>query len=246
MKRFFVEHSEIIKEFPVIEGQDAHHIAKVFRLKPKDHIVIVDGGGMEYEAEIISSSKNQVTVSVVKKYATVAESPVYITVGQGYLKDKKMDMLIRHLTEIGIAKWIPVVSEYSVPQPDVRKMDSRIQRWEVIAKEAVKQCRRTRVPEIVSPVSFQHAIEESSGFDLKIIFYENETAPMGQTLLPSDPKPSQLFVLLGPEGGFSNKEIELAKSAGFISASLGPRILRAETASISACTLIQHLFGDMR
>lgn len=245
MKRFFIAHSEIIKDSPVIEGPDAHHISKVFRLKPTDHIILIDGSGMEYEAEITHLSKNKVIVSVVKKYLPATEPQIQLIVGQGYLKDKKMDMLIRHLTELGITQWLPVISEFSVPKPDIKKIYSKIQRWEIIAKEAAKQCRRTRIPEILSPMTFQHAVKKNFDADLKIIFYENETVALLKTMQTLNQKPSTIFVLLGPEGGFSNKEIELAKSNGFIIASLGPRILRAETASLSACTIIQHLFGDM-
>ncbi len=246
MKRFFIEHSEILKDSPIIDGRDAHHIIKVFRLRLKDHMLLIDGSGMEYEAEITGLSKSKVTVSIIREYSTDTESPVHITVGQCYLKDKKMDTLIRHLTEVGIAKWMPIVSEYSVPQPDSKKMDLRTQRWDMIAKEAVKQCCRTRVPEIVPPVPFLQAVGDNSSMDLKIIFYEEETVSLAKTMVSLNQNPLDIFVLLGPEGGFSSKEIELAKSNGFIIASLGPRILRAETASISACTLIQHLFGDMR
>ncbi len=245
MKRFFIAHSEIIKDSPAIEGPDAHHISKVFRLKPADHIILIDGTGMEYEAEITHLSKNKVAVDIVKKYSPATEPPIQLIVGQGYLKDKKMDMLIRHLTELGISQWLPVTSEFSVPKPNMGKINSKIERWEIIAKEAVKQCRRTRIPEILSPMTFQHAVEENFGADLKIIFYENETVSLAKTMQTLNQIPSTIFVLLGPEGGFSNKEIELAKSNGFIIASLGPRILRAETASLSACTIIQHLFGDM-
>jgi 16S rRNA (uracil1498-N3)-methyltransferase len=245
MKRFFITNSEILKDSPVIEGPEAHHIAKVFRLKAGDHIVLLDGSGTEYEAEIKHLSKNKVTVSIVRKYVPDTEPPIKLMVGQGYLKDKKMDMLIRHLTEIGISHWLPITSEYSVPKPDLKKTDSKLQRWELIAKEAVKQCRRTRVPEILSPQSFEQAIEKNSSMDLKIIFYENETVSLTETIHSLKQKPLNIFILLGPEGGFSNKEIELSKSKGFITASLGPRILRAETASLSACTIIQHLFGDM-
>lgn len=245
MKRFFIDPSEIIKAAPVIDGQEAHHIAKVFRLKYKDHIILIDGSGMEYEAEITGLSKNKVNVSIIKKYSPATEPPLQIMVGQGYLKDKKMDMLIRHLTEIGITTWIPVISEYSVPKPDTKRINSKLQRWEMIAKEAVKQCGRTRVPEILPSISLQQAVEENSGIDLKIIFYENEIISLSKTMIPLNQKPSKIFVLLGPEGGFSNKEVALAESNGFKAASLGPRILRAETASISACVLIQHLFGDM-
>lgn len=246
MRRFFIDPSEISKDKPVIEGPDAHHITSVFRLKSGDEILLVDGTGFEYRAELISTSKNQVTVAVVEQYAVRTESQTKISVGQGYLKDKKMDMLIRHLTEIGITRWIPMISEYSIPQPDKKKNDARIERWVTIAREAVKQCGRTRVPEIVSPVSFRDAVKNSGDMDLKIIFYENEARPLGQTLLPGAPPPSGILVFFGPEGGFSTKEIELAISAGFVTASLGPRILRAETASIAACALMQHIFGDMR
>ncbi|MDA3895354.1 MAG: 16S rRNA (uracil(1498)-N(3))-methyltransferase [Desulfobacteraceae bacterium] len=245
MKRFFIAPSEIIKASPVIDGPDAHHISTVFRLKPSDHIILIDGSGTEYEAEITHVSKKKITVTIVRNNTPATEPLIKLLIGQGYLKDKKMDMLVRHLTELGITQWLPVLSEYSVPKPDIKKIDSKMQRWDAIAKEAVKQCRRTRVPEILSPVTFQQAVEENFGADLKIIFYENETEPLAKTILLMKEKPSNIIALLGPEGGFSNKEVELAKSNGFIIASLGPRILRAETASLSACTIIQHLFGDM-
>lgn len=246
MKRFYIDHSEIIKDHPNITGQEALHITKVFRLKPKDSVLLIDGTGIEYAAEITEVSKTGVSVRVRDQYATDTESPVQIAVGQGYLKDKKMDMLVRHLTEIGISQWVPVLSDHSVPQPDTKKTDPRVQRWESIAIEAAKQCGRTRIPAISPPITFNRAVEETVGFDLKIIFYENETAPLTQTLVPSRQTPSTIFILLGPEGGFSATEITRATASGFITASLGPRILRAETASISACALIQHLFGDMR
>jgi len=121
MKRFFIEHSEIIKDFPVIAGQEAQHITKVFRLKPRDSILLIDGTGIEYDAEIIGVSKAGVSVTILDQHATNTESPVQIAVGQGYLKDKKMDMLVRHLMEIGITQWIPVLSEHSVPQAGHKK-----------------------------------------------------------------------------------------------------------------------------
>lgn len=245
MRRFFIDPSEISKDSPVIEGQDAYHISGVLRLKPKDHIILVDGMGFEYKAQIISSSKNQVTVAIVEKYTVLTESPIGISVGQGYLKDKKMEMLIRHLTEIGITRWTPIVSERSIPQPGKKPNSSRIERWQIIAREAVKQCRRTLVPEIAPSISFHQAVTNSADMDFKIIFYENATVPFSRSMVPDAHPISQILVIFGPEGGFSNREVELARSNGFVVASLGPRILKAETASIAACTLIQHLFGDM-
>jgi len=245
MKRFFIQSDEISKPFPEIFGQDAQHIIKVLRLNIGDHIVLLDGTGHEYEAEIVRFSTNRVYVTIVRKVLTATESSVQIIVGQGYLKDKKMDLLVRHLTEIGISQWIPVITERSIPQPDKKRMVSRIQRWKAIANEAVKQCKRSIPPEIFAPVSFQEAVRQNNIADLKIIFFENETIPIKRSLVPDGQTPSKIMIMLGPEGGFSQKEVDLAKTAGFITASLGPRILKAETASISACTLIQYLFGDM-
>ena len=245
MKRFFIPPSEITRAAPVIDGPEAHHILKVFRLRPGDTVFLIDGSGMEYEAVITDTAKNRVAVSIEKEYQPATESELKITVGQGYLKDKKMDVLVRHLTELGIARWMPLLSEYSVAQPDMKKIDSRIQRWEQIAKEAVKQCRRTRVPEIMTPAALEEALTRRKNDDLKIMFYENETVPLTKLKHLAAPGPLKIFVLLGPEGGFSGDEIDMARSSGFITASLGPRILRAETASMAACALIQHLFGDM-
>jgi len=246
MKRFFIEPSEAEKESPVITGPEAHHIASVFRLKPRDHILLIDGTGAEYEAEIVMCAKNRVQVAILRKSAPATESAIKITVGQGYLKDKKMDMLVRHLTEIGIARWMPVVTEFSVPTPDRKKTDARRERWTQIAREAVKQCGRTRVPEIMPPLCFSEALETLKDMDEKIIFNEKETVSLSKTFAGIASNPLNIFVFLGPEGGFSEQEVTAAKAGGFISASLGPRILRAETASLAAGTLIQHLFGDMR
>jgi 16S rRNA (uracil1498-N3)-methyltransferase len=245
MKRFFIAPGEVKKASPVINGAEAHHISGVFRLKPRDHILLIDGTGIEYEAEIVMCAKTGVQVSILRQHQPSTESGGKITVGQGYLKDKKMDMLIRHLTEIGITRWIPVVTEFSVPNPDRKKTAARHERWEMIAREAVKQCGRTRVPEILPPLSFSEALETSRDTDIKMTFYEKETTPLAKTGAGIGGNPSHIFVFIGPEGGFSDREIAAAKAGGFISASLGPRILRAETASIAACTLIQHLFGDM-
>lgn len=245
MRRFFIEPSEISKERPAIEGRDAHHISAVFRLKPGDAILLVDGTGYEYQARIITSSKNLVTVAVVEKTAVQTESPVRVNVGQGYLKDKKMDMLVRHLTELGIARWTPVLTEYSVPQPATKKDSTRMERWQTIAREAVKQCGRSRPPAIGAPVSLHDWMRDAHDQGLKIVFYEDEPLPLTRIAAAVSAPPRDIQVIFGPEGGFSGKEIDLAKSNGFVTASLGPRILRAETAAIAACALLQHIFGDM-
>ena len=226
-----------------ITGSDARHIRTVLRLKPGDKIGLFDGKGFEYEAEIVNVSPGKVNASLIRRFPSAAESPIRVTVAQGFLKERKMDGLVRQLSELGIAKWIPFIAERSVPVPDKKQLFARTKRWEKIAKEAVKQCRRGRIMEIGDTVSFSQVLNQAQICDLKIVFWEDESRPF-QTVKPENPVHT-VFVLIGPEGGFTRKEIEYAKDHGFVTAGLGPRILRAETAAIAASVLLQYLFGDM-
>jgi 16S rRNA (uracil1498-N3)-methyltransferase len=245
MRRFFIQPSEIPKPVPVIRGRDVLHIRKVLRLKTEDHIILLDGRGNEYEAAIQKIFDDHIQVKIIQKFMSYSEPPISIIVMQAFLKEKKMDMLVRSLTELGMSRWVPFFSEHSIPRPDAKRMSSRVERWNEIAKESLKQCRRTTSPEISQPVDFHQAIHTDSDADLKIIFWENEPCTLKKSPASETQQPSKIIIMLGPEGGFSQKEIESAKSSGFISASLGPRILRAETASLVSCVLIQYLYGDM-
>ncbi|MFC1516917.1 RsmE family RNA methyltransferase, partial [Thermodesulfobacteriota bacterium] len=131
-------------------------------------------------------------------------------------------------------------------RPDEKRLSERVKRWGKIAKEALKQSKRGRMMEIGEPGSFEEAIMLGEEHDLKIAFWEREFAPINSELQPkSDSNFKNIFLLLGPEGGFTSEEIAKARAGGFITAALGPRILRAETATLAACTLVQYLFGDM-
>jgi 16S rRNA (uracil1498-N3)-methyltransferase len=246
MRYFFIEHGKSTGSTLTITGSDARHIKTVLRLKSGDKVGLFDGKGFEYEAEIVDLSIGRVSVAVIRRFPSTAESPVQITVAQGFLKEKKMDGLVRQLSELGIIKWIPFFAERSIPKPDKKQLSARTRRWEKISKEAIKQCRRGCIMEIGDTVSFEEILNLSQTADLKIAFWEDEFQPLTAELPESDGKIKKIYALLGPEGGFTQQEIEKAKDRGFVSASLGPRILRAETATIAACVLLQHLFGDMR
>ena len=245
MRRFFIEQSEAAKPAPVITGTDARHIKKVLRLKQGDIIILFDGTGTEYEARIMSLSANSVNVSIIRSFPSTTESPVQIIVAQAFLKQRKMDNLVRQLTELGITKWVPFISKRSVPRPDNKRLADRTKRWKKISKEALKQCNRSRIMGIGPTVSFEDIFNVSRQSSLKIAFWENESKPVNSALAQSNRHFNNIFIMIGPEGGFTSQEIEKAKACGFITASLGPRILRAETAAIAASVLIQHLFGDM-
>jgi 16S rRNA (uracil1498-N3)-methyltransferase len=245
MRYFFIEPSEISGKLAVISGMDAKHIKNVLHLKTGDKIGLFDGKGYEYESRITQFLSNTVEVAISRKHRTLTESPVKITIAQAFLKEKKMDALIRQLTELGITAWLPFFSKRSIPQPNEARLATRVQRWDKIAKQSIKQCKRGLVPQISPPASFENLLDAAKGYDLKIVFWENATALMNSSITEKMDNPEKILLLLGPEGGFSEAEIEQTNSAGFIPFSLGPRILRAETAPIAACSIIQYVLGDM-
>jgi 16S rRNA (uracil1498-N3)-methyltransferase len=243
MRYFFMDSLEPKCSIISITGQDARHIRTVLRLKPGDKIGLFDGIGFEYEAEIVDLSPGKVNASLIRSFPSTAESSIRITVAQGFLKERKMDGLVRQLSELGITKWMPFIAERSVPMPDKKQLLTRTKRWEKIAREAVKQCRRGRIMKIGGTASFSEVLNLAQVCDLKISFWEDESRPV-QAINPEG-RIHSVFALIGPEGGFTQKEIENAKDHGFITAGLGPRILRAETAAVAASVLLQYLFGDM-
>jgi 16S rRNA (uracil1498-N3)-methyltransferase len=245
MRYFFIEKPEREDSIFSITGSDARHIKTVLRMKPGDIIGLFDGKGFQYEAKIIDLSPERVQVLLLRRFASTSESPLQIVVAQAFLKEKKMDGLVRQLSELGIIKWIPFIAERSVPRPDKKQLLARTKRWGKIAKEALKQCKRGRIMEIGETVSFEEMLNQGQFYDLKVAFWEDELQPLHANLPGFGEQIDTVFALIGPEGGFTQKEIEKAGNRGFITVGLGPRILRAETATVAACVLIQYLFGDM-
>ncbi|OGR21136.1 MAG: rRNA methyltransferase [Desulfobacula sp. RIFOXYA12_FULL_46_16] len=226
-----------------ISGQDARHMVKVLRLKKGAALEISNGRGKDFSARIAAASVDRVELEIIEELSSAMESSVHITLCSGMLKDNKMDLVIKYATQLGIREWIPFFSERSIPSPDAKRMEKRVERWESIARESLKQCRRSRLPEIRRPLDFETVLTLTGSSDIKLAFWEKASARLAALQRQDDA--GRIFILIGPEGGFSDHEIELAQQKGFVSWSLGPRILRAETASIASCTLIQHIFGDM-
>ena len=226
-----------------ISGQDARHMVKVLRLKKGAALEISNGRGKDFSARIAAASVDRVELEIIEELSSAMESSVHITLCSGMLKDNKMDLVIKYATQLGIREWIPFFSERSIPSPDAKRMEKRVERWESIARESLKQCRRSRLPEIRRPLDFETVLTLTGSSDIKLASWEKASARLAALQRQDDA--GRIFILIGPEGGFSDHEIELAQQKGFVSWSLGPRILRAETASIASCTLIQHIFGDM-
>jgi len=245
MRRFFINQ-------PVIETgsvcrlgeSDARHIRDVLRLRPGTAIRLFNNTGYQYNARITDVWAEGVDATVTEVLSGQNESPTRITVIQAFLKNKKMDTLVRQLTELGMAAWRPVFTEHAVVNPDPERLPARVSRWETIAKEAVKQCERDRIPEILPPVLLDEALAEIRPQDANLIFTARDGRPLAAAAAEM-PEASAVTILLGPEGGFTAEEIARAESRGFVTVCLGPRILKADTACLAACALTQSVFGDM-
>ena len=245
MRHFYIDPASARKKTVFIKGSEARHIRNVLRLKPGDKVKLFDGTGLEYEAIIDDLSAARVDVSVLRTYQAIATVTVKIIVAQAFLKEKKMDQLIRPLCELGITEWIPFFSERSVARPVEKRLANRKERWNKIAMQALKQCRRADIPEIRA-LTFDEVLDYGSACDLKVVFWEEEAESIAAILARmGEFNPRKIMIMLGPEGGFSEQEVQKARSGGFVAAGLGPRILRAETATLAACSIIQYLFGDI-
>ncbi|MCG8548802.1 MAG: 16S rRNA (uracil(1498)-N(3))-methyltransferase [Desulfobacterales bacterium] len=242
MQKFLINKEAIDAGKAVIHGQDAKHICKVLRLKPQDTISMTDGHGTDYTGRIDKASFECVDISILSENKSLTESNLDLTLCTAMLKHNKMDEIIKQITQLGVTRWIPFYCKRSIPLSGQKKEKKQLDRWRTIAKESLKQCRRSCLVDIMPPMDFQQVLAFSKVYSHRIAFWESSDRPLAG-MVPGEN--NKAVVLIGPEGGFEKKEIELAVESGFISYSLGPRILRAETAAVSACGLIQYLLGDM-
>jgi len=245
MRYFFVEPSSIKEQKAVITGSNAHHIHTVLRLKPGDMIRLFDGTGLEYQGRVETLSSNRADVSILTRKRSPSESPVHITVAQALLKGRKMDGLVRQLTELGISRWIPFVADRSVVKPEKDRQLVRMDRWKAIVIEAAKQSKRGQITKIDQVLFFEDILTIGNQHDLGLVFYEGSMRSLQQVTACKENPIQHILIVIGPEGGFTEKEIEKAQKSGIEIVGLGPRILKTETATIAACTLVQFLFGDM-
>lgn len=243
-RRFYIHNDQIQANHVLISGSEAHHMAVVLRLSPGDIVTLITSTSAVWEARIEAVTAQAVQLKLLTQIPG-SQSPTKIVIAQALLKARKMDRLVRQLTELGIAGFAPFFSSRSIPTPHPSKMKARHERWMRISREAAKQCGCSRLPEIYPATDFQSLMTMAIPADRKIIYWESKA---GNAVRPVDlepvTKPSHIFLVLGPEGGFTLDEVTMAEESGFKTAGLGPRILRAETAALAAATLAQHWWGD--
>jgi 16S rRNA (uracil1498-N3)-methyltransferase len=227
-----------------VEGQEVKHIRKVLRLKEGDEITVFDGLGKEFDGTIVEEGLSTVVIRIENAHSSERDSPLEMTLAQSILKGEKMDYLIQKATELGVKHIIPFLSSRSVPFLEKSTRLKRHHRWERIAIEASKQCGRGVVPKIESLQDYSEMLQAASSNALRLILWEREGMKLKEILERSKEK-KQIFFAIGPEGGFSQREIEEGKRVGFIPVTLGRRILRAETASLCFLSILQYERGDI-
>ncbi|MGI6558747.1 MAG: 16S rRNA (uracil(1498)-N(3))-methyltransferase [Limnochordia bacterium] len=245
MHRFFVDPDAWSADGCVLAGEEAHHLANVLRLRPGAKILLFDGRGGQWEGEVKSIGGGKVDVAVTgrRDYVPV---PLSVNLLQGLPKGPKLDLIIQKAAELGAAQVIVVDCERSVVQLDGEKANKRLARWERIAKEASKQCGRP-VPLAVRGVcSLSQALTMVGSGGLNLVPWEEEGGRGLYEALSEQPVPPQTVnIFIGPEGGLTAGEIAQLREGGFLSVSLGPRILRTETAGIAAMSMVLYQWGDL-
>lgn len=242
MHRFFIP--QLYAAEMVIKDVDAKHISKVLRMQPGDKIQIVSDDGVTAIAEIVSLQADNVVVKGLEKLAESHEPSVKITLAQGLAKGEKMDFIIQKAVEMGASSIVPVAMEHSVVRLEGAKADKKVERWQKIAEAAAKQSKRDIIPQ-VQPVQTMQQMLANNDLQHKIIAYECEDRLGLKTALQSCDNLQELLLIIGPEGGISEFELELARKNGAVPVSLGKRILRAETAGVVALSAILYETGDL-
>lgn len=221
----------------VINAEEAKHAFRVLRLKKGDEVACLDGG-RRYLARIAEISDKGGAVEMIEELPS-NESPLKITVYQGLPKAEKLEFLSQKLTELGVTRLIPVRMERSIAKADG---DKRMDRLARIAREAVKQCRRAAPMEICPPMTWKDAVGDMEKRELMIVPWENASAVRIADIRAEFPDAKDIGILIGPEGGISQGEIDSAPARPVL---LGPRILRAETAAVTAVALAMAMWGDI-
>lgn len=239
MPKFFIE--DISGENFMITGENARHMAKSLRMRPGEIITVSDGRGTDYGCEIAEVSDTAVQVKVLYSQPSDVEASVKVTLYQGLPKGDKMDYIVQKAVELGVSKIVPVLTERSVSRPDAKSAAKKQERWQKIAVEAAKQSGRGVIPTVESVTMFRNVGRENTE-QLKILFYEGGGASMQEILADY---PDEIAIFIGPEGGWDKSEVAALESAGAKTATLGPRILRTETAPIAALSVVMFLTGNL-
>jgi 16S rRNA (uracil1498-N3)-methyltransferase len=244
MHRFFVNIDSFDDDTVVLSADQAHQLLKVLRMKVGARIIVLDDRGWEYVLELDRIERRHASGKIIEKRPAAAEPDLQITVYQGLMKGDRFSWVLQKCTEIGVRRLVPVITRRTSIQDPSRVGPNRLARWRRIIVEAAEQSKRGRIPALGPVMSFAHALEEIEAGQLSLIPWEMASEPNLRTVLQSA-TPSRCALFIGPEGGFERDELAQAREKGVIPITLGPRILRTETAAVVASALLLYESGAL-
>jgi 16S rRNA (uracil1498-N3)-methyltransferase len=243
VSRFLLAAEAVRGDQVTFPPEESRHLARVLRLGVGDVVRALDGTGQELTVRLTGIAPRQVTGMVLARAPLRTESPLRLTLAQAVPRGDRIETVIRMATELGVHRFVPLVTARTVAVPARAATASRLARWQRVAREATKQCGRAAVPEVAAPVALASWLAARPAGGLLVCFWEEKA---GQ---PGDPLPEQRFddvtALVGPEGGLEAAEVEAARAAGAVVATMGPRVLRTDTAGVVAVALLQARYGDL-
>ncbi len=238
--RFYIEHNLLVEDVVNLPNELAHYMTNVLRLKVGSPIVLFNGDGSDYPAEIIDIHKRTASVLVNSQISLNVESPLHLHLGQGVSKGDRMDIALQKAVELGVTEITPIITENCNVKLDAERWEKKHASWQKLIISACEQSQRNVIPKLHMPITMQQWLGQSSELD-KIIL-----SPGAKTYLSSLTKPQKGFrIVIGPEGGLSEQEIYTATETGYIATNIGSRILRTETAAIASLAILQSHFGDI-
>lgn len=241
MYQFFVEDVQVSDSFVTIEGSDVNHMRNVLRMKAGEKVRVSTSSGKNYYCQLAEITEHLVRADILEELTEGTELPNKIYLFQGLPKGDKMELIIQKAVELGAYEIIPVSMKNCVVKLDQKKAEHKVRRWQEIAKSAAKQSKRSLIPTVQPPITYQQAVEVAKELDAVFVPYENErgmaaTKEAVERLAAGE----SIGIFIGPEGGFAPEEIDMAKSADMQLISLGKRILRTETAGLAALAVLSY------
>lgn len=248
MKRFFVSASSIRADQVCLGSEQSHQICRVLRLQEGNKIVVLDNQGSEYEVVLQRLGRQEVAGRIVARRPALGEPEVSVCLYQSLLARDKFEWVLQKCTEIGVSRFVPVVTRRSLVQKTDRLKPEREKRWVRIITEAAEQCGRGLIPRLEHPVRFEDCLSEAKSQDLCLIASTTalETSPRQVMSCSAKAKTRSLGLFIGPEGGFHPEELAEARAAGAHEFGLGRRILRTETAALVASALVLHELNQLQ
>ena len=227
----------------VLPAQAGEHLTRVLRLPPGAPFTLFNGAGGEFSAALKASAGKRVLAHVLAHTAVERESPLQVTLLQGIARGERMDLIVQKATELGVTRIVPFLAERSVVKLDTKQRVRKREHWRAIAISACEQCGRNRVPEVAEPAPLGDSVQTVEDGSLRWLLAVDAEESLATAARRGAPRP--IVLLIGPEGGLAETERAFAQANGFSACSLGPRVMRTETAGLAALAALQALLGDL-